>query len=340
MAMLIRLCNVADPGRFDSGGLPDGIRRKEALNGQRRGNPTNRDFLRLCDRSAAELAGLIQRAIQLRAAFAATTPQRTLADRRVGFIWDGEGFRNRAAFELGVQLLAGHGVSIPGRLGEREPVEDLARYLDNWFDALVIRTPSFPTLSQFAQAATAPVINARTRHNHPCEILGDLAFVHAIRGHLQDLRVVFVGEASNLCHSWCEAAAVLPIHLTQVCPPGFGVRPAWLASLTPSPAGQVEQTHDLAAVRCADVVYTDCWPSRAGEEEDQHIRRLFGPLQITAEVLACAPAQALFLPCPPVTRGEEVSADAMQAAKCRVYEAKQWLLHAQNALLEQTLTEG
>jgi ornithine carbamoyltransferase len=80
---------------------------------------TDRDFLRLCDRSAAELAGLIQRAAQLCNAFAAHTPQRTLAHRRVGFIWDGEGFRNRAAFELGVQLLAGHGVSIPGRLDDQ-----------------------------------------------------------------------------------------------------------------------------------------------------------------------------------------------------------------------------
>jgi len=156
---------------------------------------------------------------------------------------------NGAAFELGVQLLAGHGVTIPSRLDERETVEDLARYLDNWFDAVVIRTPNFQTLGRFADAAHAPVINARTRHNHPCEILGD-----------------------------------------------------------------------LAAIRHADVVYTDCWPSRADDEQDQRIR-------------------SLFLPCPPVTRGEEVSADAMQAAKCRVYEAKQWLLHAQNALLEQTLTE-
>jgi ornithine carbamoyltransferase len=300
----------------------------------------DRDFLRLCDRSAADLARLIQRAAGLRAVFAAGTPQRTLAGRRVGFTWDGEGFRNRAAFELGVQLLAGHGVTIPGRLGEREAVEDLAHYLDNWFDAVIIRTPSFQTLSQFADAAYAPVINARTRHNHPCEILGDLAFVHAVRESLQGLRVVFVGEASNLCHSWCEAAAVLPVHLTQVCPPGFGVQQAWLASLTPSPAGRFEQTHDLAAIQQADVIYTDCWPSRADDEQDQRIRSLFLPLQITAEVLASAPAEALFLPCPPVTRGQEVSADAMQAPKCRVYEAKQWLLHAQNALLEQTLTEG
>jgi ornithine carbamoyltransferase len=300
----------------------------------------SRDFLRLCDRSAADLDELIQRAAHLHAAFAARTPPRTLAGRRVGFIWDAEGFRNRAAFELGVQLLAGHGVSIPGRLGEREAVDDLARYLDNWFDAVVIRTPSFHTLSQFAAAAHAPVINARTRHNHPCEILGDLAFVHAVRGSLQDLRVVFVGEASNLCHSWCEAAAVLPIHLTQVRPPGFGVQPAWLASLTPTPAGQVDQTHDLAAaIGHAEVIYTDCWPSSADHEQYQQIRSLFGPLQITAEVLAGAPADALFLPCPPVTRGQEVSVDAMQAPKCRVYQAKQWLLHAQNALLEQTLTE-
>jgi ornithine carbamoyltransferase len=261
----------------------------------------------------------------------------TVAGKRVAFFWDGEGFRNRAAFELGVQLLGGVGVEIPGRLGERERVEDLAGFLDNWFDAVVIRTPSFEMLTAFARAATTPVVNARTRHNHPCEILGDLAFVRSVRGRLDELHVVFVGEPTNLAHSWCEAAAVLPIKVTQVCPVGFEIDRRWWDSLVTSPAGELTHTPELAeTVRSADVIYTDCWPARADRTEHDRIERLFAPLRVTAAVLGRARPDALFLPCPPVTRGEEVSADAMTDPRCWVHAAKEWLLHAQNALLEET----
>ncbi|MGH9210488.1 MAG: ornithine carbamoyltransferase [Acidimicrobiales bacterium] len=295
------------------------------------------DLLRLCDRTGAEIEGLIGRAAWLRAN---PRPPHSLGGRRLAFLWDGEGFRNRAAFELGARLLGGIGVEIPGRLGEREAIGDLAQYLDNWFDAIVVRTSRFERLQELADAATAPVVNARTRHNHPCEILGDLAFIRSLRGRLDGLHIVFVGEATNLCHSWCEAAAVLPLAVTQVAPPGFEVDPSWWETLTPAPPGTLALTDDLAdAITTADVVYTDCWPPRATDDERERVGALFEPLQVTAALLERAPTAALFLPCPPVTRGEEVSADAMTSPKCRVVEAKDWLLHAQSALLEEILAE-
>ena len=98
--------------------------------------------------------------------------------------------------------MGGTAVRVPGHLDERESVEDIARYLDNWVDVIVVRARAHEHVERLAKAARAPVVNARTPFNHPCEVIGDLAFVHGQRGSLEGLRVVFVGEATNLCHSW------------------------------------------------------------------------------------------------------------------------------------------
>jgi ornithine carbamoyltransferase len=116
------------------------------------------DFLRLSDRSAAAIERLLGRASELREEFEKRGRSDWCAGRRVAFIWDGEGFRNRAAFELCVRSAGSVGVEIPGRLGAREAVADLAGYFDNWFDAIVVRTPSFPALEALAEHAEAPVV--------------------------------------------------------------------------------------------------------------------------------------------------------------------------------------
>ena len=296
-----------------------------------------RDFLRVSDRAGPQLVALLARARELRETFLTGQSHRSLAGRRIALVWDERGFRTRVAFELGISLMGGTGIEVPGPLGEAEGAVDVAGYLDRWFDAIVSRTPRFDDLTALAEGAGIPVVNARTRHNHPCEILGDLAYINATRTTLEDLHVVFIGETSNLCRSWCEAASVLPIRLTQVCPPGHEVDLGWFAALSPSPAGTVESTHALDGLEGADVIYTDRWPSSTDGEERRVIFAEFSPLQVTADVLERVKDDALFMPCPPVMRGQEVSDEAMTSPKCRVPEAKEWLLHAQSALLEEIL---
>ena len=194
---------------------------------------------------------------------------------------------------------------------------------------------------RLAHSVRVPVINARTPFNHPCEILGDLAYVREQRGDLNGLRVAFVGEATNLGHSWFEAAARFPIHVVQVCPAGYEVEAQFLQGIAREAKGEVAVSQDMhSAIADADVIYTDCWPARATAEEHQAIRDLFLPYQVTEEILRASPQDALFLPCPPVHRGEEVSAGAMNWPGCRVYEAKEYLLHAQSALLVSLLNAG
>jgi ornithine carbamoyltransferase len=291
-------------------------------------------FISFLDYSEQEIVALFDLTDRLRAQHHSGQLPRHLERKAVALIWDAEGFRNRVAFELGIALLGGMAVQIPGRLDERESIEDVTTYLDNWFDGIVARTKKHDHMQRLADAANVPVINARTDYNHPCEILGDLAYVRAQRGRLEGLKVAFVGEATNLCHPWFEAAARLPIQVIQVCPEGYSIDEALLLELRRDAVGELSVTHDLKhGLNDADVVYTDCWPAFTSEEEHQHIKQLFTPYQITADRLTLAAADVLFLPCPPVHRGEEVSDDAMTSPACRVYAAKDYLLHAQNALL-------
>lgn len=258
-----------------------------------------------------------------------------LSGERVALWFYGQGFRNRLAFELGAREMGAVVAYVPGELGVHEPIEDITGYLQNWFSMLVLRARRHEELLDVAARSAIPVINARTDRSHPCEILGDLMYLRGRRGALDGLKVVFVGEPSNLCKSWLEAASVLPIEVVQVCPAGYEVDDAELAELDTGATGKLGVTNDLEeALVDVDLIYTDCWPKAASTEDREKIREAFLPYQITPRHLQRLGDKGVFLPCPPVTRGEEVSADAMHSPRCENHAAKDCLLHVQNAIME------
>ena len=274
-----------------------------------------RDFLALDDLAPQTILALLDRAQILREAWQARRMPQGLAGRRVALVVDDGGWRNTTAFELGIKSMGGHCVRAPITLSGKETLPDLAAYLDNWMDAIAIRTPDLTALRLLAAEARAPVINARTRANHPCETLGDLAFLAHLHGGLRPMKVAVVAPMANILASWVEAAAMLPLEVVQVGPA------TWHAP----PAPRFRAANTMTELRDADVIVTDCWPAGADPRE-------LLAWQVTGAALN--ETQAVFLPCPPVTREQEVSADAMEHPRCRVVEAKSWLLHAQNAVLE------
>ncbi len=300
----------------------------------------SKDFITFLDYSEKEIISLLDLSVQLHDQWGSEQLPQYLKGKSIALIWDAEGFRNRVAFELGITAMGGIAIQIPGRLDERESIEDVTAYLNNWFDAIVARTKPHQHMQRLASAAQIPVINARTDFNHPCEILGDLAYIRARKGRLEGIKVAFVGEATNLCHPWFEAAARLPIRVVQIYPEGYQIDSALLAKIKNDAVGELSITCSLKdGLRDADVIYTDCWPARGNESERQHIQELFAPYQITTKNLAWATPEVLFLPCPPVHRGEEVSEGVMQSSACCVYQAKEYLLHTQNAILVTLLSE-
>ena len=274
-----------------------------------------RDLLALDGLPAETILALLHRARAMRDGWLGRRMPQALAGRRVALVVDDGGWRNTTAFELGIQAMGGICARAPLSLAGKEAVADLAAYLDNWVDAVAIRTPDLDALRALAAAARAPVINARTRRNHPCETLGDLAFLADLWGGLRPMKVAAVAPMANILASWMEATAVLPIEVVQVGPAH------WHAP----PAPRFRASTEMAELRDADVIITDCWPD--GGDAAELVR-----WQVTEAALEAG--RAVFLPSPPVTRGQEVSASAMRHPACRVVEAKAWLLHAQNAVLE------
>ena len=280
-----------------------------------------RDLLALSDLSAADIMAIMERAQDMAAFWNDRRMVQSLAGRRFALVVNDTGWRNTTAFDLGIEAMGGICTHAPLRWDTREEVADLAAYLDNWFDGIITRAPELSVIRGLADAARAPVINARTRQNHPCETLGDLAFLFHRRGHIEGIKVGVISPKSNILGSWIEAAAVLPIDVVQVYPYKWHDKEA--AASKP----RFRTSVDMNELVDADVIVTDCWPADAEPQEVLDY-------QITVALLNKLHPEADFVPCPPVSRGKEVSADAMKHPACRVIEAKAFLLHAQNAVLE------
>lgn len=292
-------------------------------------------FISLIDYSYEELTEILDRADYLAGAWRENRMPKSLKSKRVGLWFYGNGFRNRLAFEIGLRAMGADVSYIPGEMGREEPLEDIGHYLQNWFSMLVVRAKSHKDLVCLSESVEIPVINARTNFNHPCEIMGDLQFIRIHRGSIDDLNVVFAGEVTNLCMSWFETAVRFPVKVTQISPPGYEAKDELLKDLNSKALGNITVSHDLdSCIEKADLIYTDCWPGADNAEMEENIKKQFLPYQITMKHLSKLNRKSIFLPCPPVTRGKEVSADAMKSELCLNYKAKEYLLHSQNAIIE------
>lgn len=297
-----------------------------------------KNFIHLHDLDQFEIQRILDRADHLQERWKVNKMPQTLAHKKLALWFWGQGFRNRVAFEIGARSMGADVAFIPGELAVHEPLQDIPHYLNNWFSMLVIRCRSYEQLKKVTEDSIVPVINARTNLNHPCEIMGDLQYIRQKRKSLDGLKVVFVGEVTNLCMSWFEAAKVLPIDVIQVGPKQHLLNPETLKSINLTSVGRVSVADTFAECisGATDVLYTDCWPK---EGEKETVRQLFAPYQITEEIVNQINQKGFFLPCPPITRGEEVSASAASHSRCCNYAAKECLLHAQNAIMEYCLLE-
>ncbi|ASR09116.1 ornithine carbamoyltransferase [Rhizobium leguminosarum bv. viciae] len=280
-----------------------------------------RNFLEFHDIPEAGLRSIVARAGELAEAWDERAMPQSLAGKRVALIVDDGGWRNTTAFDLGIQTMGGICVHVPIGFNTREETGDLSGYLGNWFDMLVIRTRELATLKAVAAASPVPVINARTRSNHPCETLGDLAYINSRRGSIDGLKVVGVAADANILRSWAEASIALPIEVVQVFPERWHISDAALPNM------RFRVSTDMGEVLDADIVITDSWPGDAASEA-------LASYRIGTDLLDRLREDVIFLPCPPVRRGQEVTAEAMAHPLCQSRAAKAFLLHAQNALME------
>ena len=307
-----------------------------------------RNFLSILDFSAAELRGTLDLASRLKAdrtrGERAPTAQ-ALDGRHVGLLFEKPSLRTRVTFTIGVRELGGDVVEIPADVmhADREPLDDVARNLERWMDAVVIRTFGQDRLLEITNATPRlSVINALSNEEHPCQGLADMqTLVERWRGETEGRRIAFVGDGNNVCTSLVHAAMMLGISVHVATPKGFELPDEVVdqaADVSQHGAGLTEFTDPKAAVRDVDAVYTDVWTSMGQEVEYAERQRKFTRYQVDQALMALAKPDAVFMHCLPAHRGEEVTDEVMASPACVAFDQAENRLHAQKAMLVRVLT--
>ena len=298
-----------------------------------------RHFLRDDDVTPDEQARILELAATVKADPFGMRPLE--GPRGVGVIFDKNSTRTRFSFELGVAQLGGHAVVVDGtttQLGRDETIEDTARVLSRFVEAIVWRTSGHERLEAMASQATVPVVNALSDMWHPCQVLADLQTIIEHKGRTAGLSMTYLGDgANNMAHSLALGGVTAGMHVTISAPEGFDPHPAVIEATRDRAAatgGSVAVERDpRTAVAGADVLVTDTWVSMGQESDGKDRRAPFRPYQINADLLALADPEAIVLHCLPAHRGDEITDEVIDGPAIVVFDEAENRLHAQKALL-------
>jgi ornithine carbamoyltransferase len=299
-----------------------------------------RDLLSLADVTATEIEYLLSLAGELKQRQKSGDSSRPLAGKTLALLFHKPSLRTRASFEVGMVQLGGNVTYLQHqdiKIGEREPIKDIARVLSRYYDGLVMRTFSHETIVELAQAASIPVINGLTDRLHPCQILAALQTLKEHFNRLHDLHIAYVGDGNNVANSWLLGAAQIGLALTVACPKLYQPDPTiWQQArqIAETTGAMLEIIDDpMQAVKNADALYTDVWASMGQEDEAAARREIFRPYQINASLLEEAPAHAVVMHCLPAHRGEEITEEILESPRALVFDEAENRMHAQKALL-------
>jgi ornithine carbamoyltransferase len=298
-----------------------------------------RHFLRDDDLTSSEQAEVLQLAAELKKDPFSRRPLE--GPRGVAVIFDKNSTRTRFSFEVGIAQLGGHAVVVDGRstqLGREETLQDTAKVLSRYVDAIVWRTFGQVRLTAMASTATVPIVNALSDQFHPCQVLADLQTLVERKGSLNGLRMSYFGDgANNMAHSLMLGGVTAGMHVTVAAPDGFAPLPSVLADAqrrAESTGASVTVTPDAAAAASgADVLVTDTWTSMGQEDDGLDRVRPFRPFQLNADLLAMADSEAVVLHCLPAHRGHEITDEVLDGPHSAVWDEAENRLHAQKALL-------
>jgi ornithine carbamoyltransferase len=295
-----------------------------------------RHFISAGDLSREQVLHLFRLAADLKQRWKAGRRDGPLAARSVALIFEKPSLRTRVTFEVGVVQLGGRAVYLSGQeigLGTREAVPDVARNLSRWVDAIAARVHAHATVESLARHATIPVINALSDLEHPCQALADYFTLWERGVDISRMRLAWIGDGNNVCHSIVLIGALLGASLIVACPPGYEPDPGVLARARRL-GGDVEVTEDARkAATAADVLYTDVWTSMGQEAEREKRLEAFSRYQINETLVNFAKVGALVMHCLPAHRGEEITDAVLDGPSSIVLDQAENRLHAQKAVI-------
>ena len=295
-----------------------------------------RDFLTVSELSSKEIARLLKRAMAFKSGKDAHACP--LIGKSIGLIFEKASTRTRVSFEVGIYQLGAQSIYLTPKeiqIGRGETVHDTAKVLSRYLDAIVMRTFSHDTITEFASHASIPVINGLSDLHHPCQALADVMTIIEKKGRLNGIRLAYVGDGNNVANSLIEAASITGVSLTIACPGGYEPTVEILDRARSLSKHEVTIVRDpKKAVSGADAVYTDVWVSMGQEKEALQRKKKFRKYQLNKALLSHARADAIVLHCLPAHRGEEITDDVIDGRQSVVYDQAENRLHTQKALLE------
>jgi ornithine carbamoyltransferase len=264
----------------------------------------------------------------------------TLAGRTLALVFEKPSLRTRVSFDVAMRHLGGDCIYLSPPevgLGERETPADVARVLSRYVDGIAARTFAQKTVSELAEHADVPVINALSDEEHPCQALADLLTVREKKGGLRGVTLAYIGDGNNVANSLALAGGMSGMHVRFASPQGYEVTNDFLTQAESSAAqsgGSIKQLNDPSeAAANADVVYTDVWASMGREDEASARREAFAGYAVDARLMSLARPDAIFMHDLPAHRGEEVAADVIDGPQSVVFDQAENRLHAQKAVL-------
>lgn len=258
-----------------------------------------------------------------------------LEGHTLAMIFEKSSTRTRFSFDMAMRQLGGSSITATSsdmQLGRGETVEDTARVLSRFVDAVMIRANDHSDVEAFAENASVPVINGLTDRSHPCQIMADLQTLEEHGLTLNGARLAWVGDGNNVCASFIHAAAKFGFSLAVGTPPRFAPDDEDI-EIARDLQGRID-LYDTAeeAVAGADVVIADTFVSMGDADAERRLE-ILEPYAVTEELMELAAGGAKFLHCLPAHRGEEVDADVIDGPQSLVFDEAENRLHAQKAVL-------
>lgn len=298
-----------------------------------------KDLLSIRDLTVDEVSNLMETASKIKADIPAYYD--TFRGKTIVMIFDKPSLRTRVTFEVAMNQFGGSAIYIPGKdigLGSRESVPDGGRNLSRWVDAIVVRTFGHDFVEDLSRYSTIPVVNALTDLEHPCQALACLLTLREHLGaNLRGKRMVFVGDGNNVAHSLMLLAPMAGMDFVMCCPAGYDPDPAIVAEAKRSAremgVSYILERDPAAAVRGADLIYTDVWASMGQESETAERAAKFAGYRVDAALMEKAGPQALVSHCLPAHRESEITSEVLDSPRSIAFDEAENRLHAQKAVL-------
>lgn len=299
-----------------------------------------KDFITLSDWSTKELWYLIDLAKHLKFEWVSGGNKPVLAGKILAMIFQKPSLRTRTSFEVAMKHLGGDAIMMGPEeigLGKRESIADVARVISTYTQGIMARVFDHSHVEELATWAKVPVINGLSDAHHPCQAMGDFLTIYEHYGHLEKLKLAYIGDGNNVAASLMLGAAHFGLEFVMATPEQYAMPAETIALAAPIAernGGTIKTYIDpYEAVQGANIIYTDTWVSMGQEDETAARLKIMQPYQVNQELVDRANKYTIVMHCLPAHRGQEITDDVADGTHSVIFPQAENRLHMQKAIL-------